>query len=360
MNPTRLFFALLRRVTEGEEISPTLITNEEWNEVFMLAKQQALVGITFCAIEKLSAECRPPRELLLQWYALTEQIKRRNLQLNETARIVEKRFSKDGFRGTILKGVGMAALYPEPLYRTPGDIDIWLDAERADIVAYVRKHKEKPFVIYHHVDFVEVNGVSIEVHFTPSYFSDFQTNNRFQQYVREQRPLQMEHVTMLEGVGEVHTPTLAFNRVYVLSHIYRHLFDEGVGLRQLLDYYYVLRQGFTEEEREETVEVLRWLKMKRFAAAVMWVLQEVFGMEERYMLVAPNEKEGRFLLDEIMIAGNFGHHDPRIIRSKDERLFTRFVRRTVRNLRFLRSYPSEVIGSPIFKIWQRIWMLKYN
>lgn len=360
MNPTRLFFALLRRVTEGEEISPTLITNEEWNEVFDLAKRQAVAGVVFLAIEKLPTQCRPPRELLLQWWALTEQIKQRNLQLNETARIVEKRFSKDGFRGTILKGVGMAALYPEPLYRTPGDIDIWLDAEREDIVAYVRKHKENPFVIYHHVDFVEVNGVSIEVHFTPSYFSDFRTNNRFQQYVREQRLLQMEHTTVLDGVGEVHTPTLAFNRVYVLSHIYRHLFDEGVGLRQLLDYYYVLCQGFTGEEREETMRVLCHLKMKRFAAAVMWVLKEVFGLQEQYMLTAPNEKDGRFLLDEIMIAGNFGHHDPRVIRSKDERLFTRFVRRTVRNLRFLRSYPSEVIGSPIFKIWQRAWMLKWN
>lgn len=360
MNPTELFFSLLHRATGSKDVIPATISAKEWDEVFELAKQQALVGIVFCAIEKLDPAQRPPRQQLLKWWSIAEQIKQRSQLLKETARQVEQCFAKDGFRGTILKGVGLAALYPEPLYRTPGDIDIWLDAEREDIVTYVRKHKENPFVIYHHVDFVEVNGVSIEVHFTPSYFSDFRTNNRFQQYVREQRLLQMEHTTVLDGVGEVHTPTLAFNRVYVLSHIYRHLFDEGVGLRQLLDYYYVLCQGFTDEEREETMRVLRHLKMKRFVAAVMWVLKEVFGMEERYMLTAPNEKDGRFLLDEIMIAGNFGHHDPRIIRSKDERLFTRFVRRTVRNLRFLRSYPSEVIGSPIFKIWQRAWMLKWN
>lgn len=360
MSPTELFFSLLRRATGSRDVIPTTISAKEWDEVFELAKQQALVGIIFCAIEKLDPAQRPPRQMLLKWWSIAEQIKQRSQLLKETARQVEQCFAKDGFRGTILKGVGMAALYPEPLYRTPGDIDIWLDAEREDIVTYVRKHKENPFVIYHHVDFVEVNGVSIEVHFTPSYFSDFRTNNRFQQYVREQRLLQMEHTTVLDGVGEVHTPTLAFNRVYVLSHIYRHLFDEGVGLRQLLDYYYVLCQGFTDEEREETMRVLRHLKMKRFVAAVMWVLKEVFGMEERYVLTAPNEKDGRFLLDEIMIAGNFGHHDPRIIRSKDERLFTRFVRRTVHNLRFLRSYPSEVIGSPIFKIWQRAWMLKWN
>ncbi len=360
MNTTELFFALLRRATGCEEGVADILTREEWYEVFDLAKRQAVAGVVFLAIEKLPTQCRPPRELLLQWWAMTEQIKQRSLHLQQVALKVEKRFDADGFRSTILKGVGMAALYPQPLYRTPGDIDIWLDAKRDDIVAYVRKHKEKPFVIYHHVDFVEVDGVSIEVHFTPSYFSDFRTNNRFQRYVEEQRELQMVHTTLLDGVGEVHTPTLAFNRVYILAHIYRHLFDEGVGLRQLLDYYYVLRQGFTEEERQETVATLSELKMTRFAAAVMWVLQEVFGLEEQYMLVSPNEEEGRFLLDEIMMAGNFGHHDPRIVRSKNESLFVRFVRRTVRNLRFMRSYPSEVIGSPVFKIWQRAWMLRYN
>ena len=122
----------------------------------------------------------------------------------------------------------------------------------------------------------------------------------------------------------------------------------------------MLRQGFTETERQETITILKQFKMVRFAEAVMWVLQEVFGLEAKYMLTTPNEREGKFLLDEIMMAGNFGHYDLRIIRSQDERLFTRFVRRTIRNLRFLRSYPSEVIWSPIFKIIQRIWMLKWN
>lgn len=355
-----LFFTLLRRATGNEIKTPVNITPEEWLDIFKIAKQQALVGITFLAIETLPTEYRPPRELLLKWWSMTEKIKQSCKHLNETAYLVEKQFAKDGFKSCILKGVGIASLYPEPQYRTPGDIDIWLDAERENIVKYVRKHKKSPFVIYHHVDFIKVNGVSIEVHFTPSYFNDFRTNNRFQKYVQEQRKVQMGNIITLEGAGEVHTPSLAFNRVFILTHIYRHLFDEGVGLRQLLDYYYVLRQGFTEDERKKTMSELYNLKMVRFAEAVMWVLQYVFGLEDAYLITKPNKKEGQFLLEEIMIAGNLGHYDPRIIRSKDERLFTRFVRRTVRNLRFLRSYPSEVIGSPIFKIWQRCWMLKWN
>ena len=151
------------------------------------------------------------------------------------------------------------------------------------------------------------------------------------------------------------TPTLAFNRVYILVHIYRHLFHEGIGLRQLLDYYFVLHQGFTEEERTETMRTLRSLRMQRFTAAVMWVLQEVFAMDERYLLTDPNEEEGRFLLSEIMLAGNFGHYDERIKRSAKVTEWGLFCRRVGRNLRFLRSYPSEVLWSPFFKLWHAVF-----
>ena len=157
--------------------------------------------------------------------------------------------------------------------------------------------------------------------------------------------------TGTEGAPILPTPTLAFNRVYILVHIYRHLFHEGIGLRQLLDYYFVLQQGFTEEERTETMRTLRSLRMQRFTEAVMWVLQEVFAMDERYLLTTPNEEEGRFLLSEIMMAGNFGHYDERIKRSEKVTEWDLFRRRVGRNMRFVRSYPSEVLWAPLFKLW---------
>ena len=162
-------------------------------------------------------------------------------------------------------------------------------------------------------------------------------------------------LTGTKGASIIPTPTLAFNRVYILVHIYRHLFHEGIGLRQLLDYYFVLHQGFTEEERTETMRTLRSLRMQRFTAAVMWVLQEVFAMDDRYLLTAPNEEEGRFLLSEIMLAGNFGHYDERIKRSAKVTEWGLFCRRVGRNLRFLRSYPSEVLWSPFFKLWHAVF-----
>jgi hypothetical protein len=147
--------------------------------------------------------------------------------------------------------------------------------------------------------------------------------------------------------------------VYILVHIYRHLFEEAIGLRQLLDYYFVLQQGFTEVEHEETLRTLRSLGMMRFTRAVMWVLQEVFGMPDRYLLTSPDAKEGRFLLDEIMLAGNFGKHDERMQRAAGEGTFRWGLRKVLRNFRFVRSYPSEVLWSPIFKVWHLFWRIRH-
>ena len=165
----------------------------------------------------------------------------------------------------------------------------------------------------------------------------------------------------VQGAEErIPVPTLKLNRVFILVHIYRHLFSEGIGLRQLLDYYYVLNQGFTEEERRETLQVLASLKMLRFAGAVMYVLQRVFGMDDRYLLLPSDEKEGRFLLNEIMLSGNFGHYDERIKRNKKDGELNIFLRRVTRNFRFLKCYPSEVLWSPLFKIWHYVMRQKWN
>ena len=95
--------------------------------------------------------------------------------------------------------------------------------------------------------------------------------------------------------------------------------------------------------------------MYRFARAVMYVEQEVFGLDEEHLLVQPSEFYGRRLLEEIMLAGNFGQYDLRIKRQKDETHWHKFNRKVTRNFHFLTDYPEEVIWSPLFKMWHYQW-----
>lgn len=356
-----LFFELLQiSLGHRTEFSHTP-TEDEWRELYLLSKKQALLGIAFAGIERLSENQRPPKPILLQWIVTTEQIKYINAKLNIAAVTISKKFINDGFRNVILKGQGIAQYYKiDSLdkFRAPGDVDIWLDGSRNHIIAYVRNIMPNSKVVYHHADFPKFDDVEVEVHFTPSWMNCYFTNRKLQHYFHESKTELFQQNS--NSSNNIPVPTLAFNRVYILVHIYRHLFHEGIGLRQLMDYYYVLRQGFTVEEREETMHVLCTLKLKRFADAVMWVLQEVFGMEDDYMLTKPNEREGRFLLYEVMQSGNFGQYDKQMLRKSKESDFSYGFRKIRRNLRFVWSYPTEVLWSPLFKIWHFFWRKHVN
>lgn len=151
-----------------------------------------------------------------------------------------------------------------------------------------------------------MDGVEVETHFTPSYMANPFANRRLQKWIRKESTKQFEHCTNIyEGIA-IHTPTLAFNRVFILHHIYRHFFYEGIGLRRMMDFYYVLKQGFTKEEQLETLRIYKRLNLLNFAGAAVYVLREILGLEEMFHIVAPNETYGKVLLSEILSGGNFG------------------------------------------------------
>ncbi len=349
------FFRLIQ-ISISPDCSPELnATEEEWGELFSTARKQTLLGILFAGVMRLPDNQKPPKQILLQWFAIAEKIKQYNRQLNRNAAFVCQRFKEDGFRAVILKGQGNARFYPDPLLRQPGDIDVWVEGSRRELINYIRRFCTIDEIVYHHADFPVLKDAEVEVHFTPSWMYSFITNHRLQQYFRKEADRMFSHEVVLPDGGSICVPPADVNRIYLLVHIYRHLFDEGIGLRQLLDYYFLLRQGCTEEEKRETRKTLRRLGMLNFAASVMYVMKEVFALPDEYLLMPPDEKNGRFLLNEILEAGNFGTYDTRNMRRGGESLMVRFMRRCSRNARFLSSYPSEALWAPLFKVWHHCW-----
>lgn len=352
----RTFFCLLHNATGETRRLPKNVGPEVWQEVFGLARMHALIGIAYSAIEELPREEQPPKDLMLEWAVTTEYIKERNRKMDLATVAVSEKLLKDGFRSVILKGQGIARLYPRPEYRTAGDIDIWMEGSRERILAYLKQFTQKKAPVYHHADCILINGIHIEAHFTPSWMNEYFSNRRLQKFFSDNADEQFSHrIALADAKGSVCIPTLAFNRIYILIHIYRHFFQHGIGLRQCLDYCHILKQGFTEEEKKRTIHTLKRLRLMKFAGAVMYVMQIAFGLENEYLLVQPNEKEGKILLNEIMLAGNFGQFDRRIGKIDKKAPFRSFCRNVKRNLQFAGSYPAEALCSPLFKIWHYIW-----
>lgn len=369
----KIFFDFLRFCIGSAKEIPGSLKEVDWKELYAIAQKQALLGVLFYGIRRLPKELAPEQKLLMQWMVMAEQIRKQNIRLFLDSVKVCKNFGNKGFANCILKGQGNALLYPDPYMRTPGDIDIYLTGGRKRVMQYINKVCPNQVMRYHHVDF-PVMKTAIEVHFTPSYMFFPVHNRRMQKWFKEVMDLQCSNVvTLPDGYGKITVPTMSFNVIYILSHLYRHIFTEGIGLRQLLDYYLVLVKWHTDltnltdsnkslpqmtqinTDLDALRHKLKYLGLWKFAQAVMYVLHEVFGLSEDRMIAPMDEKEGRFLLDEIMRGGNFGQYDDRMGSKVGESKIHRYFRMNLRNLRFVKHYPTEALSEPLFRTWFAVW-----
>ena len=358
------FFDLLR-YSLGRDKNVPCLGNEDWIWIYEMARQQSLLGILFDGIQSIP-DLGMDKKLLLRWYAASEQIRNANEKTNRVVVEVCESLRKQGFRTCVLKGQGNNLLYPNPYSRMSGDIDLWvMSGEREEgrrkmdelagkVIGYAKRRNPEAKALYHHVDAGVFKGIEVEIHYRPSFMNNLVHNRRLQRWFEENAEEQFSHeVELPDGAGCICVPTNAFNRIYQMAHISNHIIHEGIGLRQLVDYYFVLKQGFTEEEKRRDAVLLRRFGLYDMACAVMYVLQETLHMEERLLLVPVDERRGRFLQKEIMLAGNFGQYDERVEHHVSQ--VGRNIQRLKRNLRLMWYFPSECLWEPVFRWYHFFW-----
>jgi len=344
-----LVYELLLISTGAKSTLSHPYTDKEWELALVIANEQAIVGVLTIAMEALMDKSMLPSQfVLLQWIGNAQIVEQTALKMEEAANAVVKYFHENSFACQILKGSAVARYYPQPLRRSSGDVDIWLNGGRKKIYEFARTFDKDGMlygVNYHHIHFHLLDGIHIEVHIWPSFLSSPLRNWRLHRFCNQYRP------TM-----EATKPSLAFDRVFIILHCYRHICGHGVGLRQIMDYFYILKQGFTEEERKDAEYWIKQLGMGRFAGGLMWVLREYFGLEERCLLMEPDVTEGRFIMHEVMLTGNMGHSDKRNWGSMKSPL-SRFFLNLRRDFYMAKHYPHEAIWQPFFSIWLYFWRL---
>ena len=379
-----------------------VLTEEEWRQMYKSLKNHDLLGIGYVAIQELPQEQWPPKALVLKWIGVAERIKIRNVALNEECRVVVSQLEHDGIDAVVIKGQSNLENYPEELslYRNSGDIDVWtkltndsgipIAVQQGDAVEYeyykgvrgiieyarmqrrLREDKSQFKPLYYHVEYHTDKGTEIEMHYRPSFLCSPIRNMRMQRWFNAHADVCMKNNCQLGF--PVLTPSV--NVVYQLVHLYRHVFESGIGLRQLMDYYFALRvwhndvmeckdlqsQGMWSEglgtpvlSKEEVIAVIRSFGMAKFAGAVMFVLHEVFAMPTHYYICNPNEKEGKKLLAEIMQGGNFGQYDTRDAALKKGGMMKHGIWKLKRVMRLVRSYPEEALWEPVFRVWHLGW-----
>ena len=439
----QLFFELIRVALGSQDTLSRAPSSKEWKQLYDMSKKQSLVGICFAGLQKLfnldhqepstnnpqSDSTHNPEPITLnlnedlyyKWMGMSAKIQHRNDVVNRQCVELQRRLREDGFRSCILKGQGVAKWYKETLptslkgrssdrdmedddtlcksplkgedlidlskFRQSGDIDVWVEGSREEILAYINKICPTEEVGELHAQFHVFEKTEVEVHFTPSILSNKKANKRLQEWFEEMKEGAFGHENDNENDNEnslsltknqepiphnqeprIHNqdpitknpkttagaegfivPPIEFNLVFLLLHIFRHYLYEGVGMRQLMDYYFVLRHSDVSQ-REEAMRVLCDLKVDSFAGALMDVLHTIFGLEEEYMLCTPDKKRGKRFLDIVLEGGNFGHSTEKYKITGWDKPLSRLSRYLRRNWYMVWDYPGEIFGNILKKI----------
>ena len=353
----KLFYELIRLSVGSCSMLSSHPSSLEWQSLHSMAIKQAIDGVIFDGFIKYQDNydnLLENRKIKLQWMASALLLEQRNKLINLRAQEITLFFKKGGFKTCVLKGQGIALLYPNPKRRRCGDIDLWVEGKRDDIVNYIRSKGVKVYDVHLvHATAEFFKDVPVEIHFCPSWMYNPFLDRKLQSFFASQASEQFAHYN--EKVGFAY-PTVFFNLVHSMVHINRHVFEEGIGLRQLMDYYFILKHSSCDE-RTEAYNVLCSVGLRKFVGAVMYVMQQVFLLEEHLMLCRPNSILGSRLLDSIMAGGNFG----KALGLKHGRnKLEKGLLQLKHNLRLMLPYANEAMWIPFFQVWHYGWRKKHG
>lgn len=380
-----MFFELLQVALGNRERLSSVPSTKEWAEIYGESERQAVTGILLHGIERLPAEQRPPQVLLLQWIGLGQVIEQRNRVMDMRCLELLRKLNDYGLRGTLLKGQGIAKIYRNDnvdlddddnqefedsrikptkadktdslaALRQPGDIDVYVDCGLKGALKFAKSTGQNDIEWdYKHLHLNIWDDTEVEMHYRVEVLLNLWKNRRLQKWFKkhENEIFNLNDNLNRKTNGFV-TPTVEFNVFYILLHIYRHFLYEGVGLRQIVDYYFVLRkvQG-SRFKVQEYIDAVREFGMEKFAKGLMWVMKEALGMPREWMLWEPDQKEGEYILKQVMTGGNFGHHDKRLNHGGGKLGAVKAI--LTHNFHLVTHYPSDVIWAPVWIVWHKLW-----
>ena len=279
----------------------------DWAGLFRLSKEQAVAGIVFDGIGALPEDCRPPQEIALEWYVFVLRIEQANRQADAVLASLLSWHAGQGIRPVLLKGRGLARLYPCPDRRQCGDIDLFLGQDYGKAKALLPRMQgirmdaegEK------HLS-CRYQGVEVEIHRRAACFYHPLYNRRLQVWVKQYLP--GKAVRMALGGVEVQCPPGQFNAVYLLVHILLHFISDGVALRQIMDWAIVLRECADEIDTGRLLHELRCLGIEDAYKVFGYIAVCYLGLPSTYVHASLEEVAGRgdVFFADILEGGNWG------------------------------------------------------
>lgn len=233
-------------------------SDEEWMELYRMAAKQSLVRCYFAGVrrymetvQRRGEKSNIPQKLYYQWLGKAVQIRQRNELMNHRCVELQSKLSSLGFKSSILKGQCIASLYGELKYfRHPGDIDVYVDCGRVKAIEYAHSiGQESVDWDYKHLHLKVFKDTEVEMHYRPDVSCNPFRNPHLQKFWVQHKDNLFSGNEDL-GCGVINCPSETMHIFFLIHHTYRHVISGGVGLRQVMDLYFALKnRDISEDDR---------------------------------------------------------------------------------------------------------------
>lgn len=350
------FFALLKGGLFGRAIDSSLFEGEvDWKSIMRLAQEQAVPALVYDGITLLPKSCAPDRNVLFEWFGRVACIEQENKRLNDGIAEIAGRYDAKGISPVLLKGQGIGQYYRNPLHRIAGDIDLYfpdgIEAPNRIAAAWggVAFHEETS----HHVAFTWKSLV-VENHRT--YFNFYSpSNQRRWEEVKRLIPL-TDTETLTLDCRSVPVPSPQMNALYIFLHLWHHCHQKGIGIRHVCDWACLWSTCESRIDKELFLKTATMLPVMRPMTAVAWIAENYLGLDRNVIPLDTTtrqaQKDGEFLLDDILRMGNFGRATDMMKgfrRGKHLRNLRTYFLAFKRQMALFRLCPSEIVAYPI--VW---------
>ncbi len=287
----------------------------DWAYIFDEMKHQTTAAIP---IETVMNTPSVPTDIKNQWFDFSMYQVGTWTRLMTGQNELVQLFLKHQIPMAVIKGSSAAVAYPKPEYRTMGDVDFIVrekDFEKAyrlmiadgytfakgDFLGELELKKKE-----HHVELVK-NGVVFELHREMSRIQDKETEDAFCALLQE--GLDRVEWNRIEQYRFPMYPK-EINGLILLKHIVQHLgADEGIGLRQMIDWEMFAHQNLNDYFWEEKFRPLAARAGLENAAMVFTRMCQLYlGLPENEITwcMKADEQLCRVWIDAIIGMGNFG------------------------------------------------------
>lgn len=297
----------------GGECDKSILTSLDIQALFGAAQGQTVLGLAMDGLEKLSLPLsnRDDRQILFSWVGTREMIYQQNTLHRKTLKTIHELLKSNGIQEVYMKGVTVALRYPQPLHRTVGDIDFVVakDDFKRTLEALEKIAKVDYDLVHEHHGMAHIGDITIEPHYKVHNYQYEANDKAMQEIFDDVFPNKLRYVDIDDEQVPMFPPTM--ESVFLISHMVNHVYEEGLGLRQVIDYRQLLENDSDKIDWTLHTEYLQRMHMTRAFRVFTRICEKYLGLSTSICKLQYTSSEVRFadkMIEDIMNVGNFGRN----------------------------------------------------